>query len=73
MESTHTVRTNFWPFFLLSLVASIIGSIGIIAFGIGIVLTIPIQASILAVAYRDVFDEAKRSSAPDFSQSEDTA
>jgi uncharacterized membrane protein len=73
MESINTVKTNFWPFFGLSAVASIIGSIGAIAFGIGIVLTIPIQACILAVAYRDVFNEAKRPSTPDFTQSADPA
>ncbi len=71
MESIHTVKTNFWPFFGLSAVASIIGSIGAIAFGIGIVFTIPIQACILAVAYRDVFNEVKRPFAPDFTQSVD--
>ena len=71
MESIQTVKTNFWPFFGLSTVASIIGSIGAIAIGIGIVLTIPIQACILAVAYRDVFNEAKRPSTPDFTQSAD--
>ena len=70
-ESIKTVKTNFWPFFGLSTVASIIGSLGVIAFGIGIVLTIPIQVCILAVAYRDVFNEAKRPSAPDFRQSAD--
>jgi hypothetical protein len=71
MESIHTVKTNLWPFFGLSTVASIIGSIGAIAFGIGIVFTIPIQVCILAVAYRDVFNEAKRPSTPDFTQSAD--
>lgn len=71
MESFQTVKTNFWPFFGLSTVASIIGSIGAIAFGIGIVLTIPIQACILAVTYQDVFNEAKRPSTPDFTQSAD--
>ena len=71
MECIQTVKTNFWPFFGLSTVASIIGSIGAIAIVIGIVLTIPIQACILAVAYRDVFDEAKRPSTPDFTQSAD--
>ena len=71
MESIHTIKTNFWPFFLLSVVASIIGSIGIIVFGIGIVLTIPMQACILAVAYQDVFNEAKQPSAADFTQSAD--
>ena len=55
MESINTVKTNFWPFFGVSAVAGIIGSIGIVAFGIGVVFTIPIQGCILAVAYRDVF------------------
>ncbi|MDH3884675.1 MAG: hypothetical protein OET63_10705 [Desulfobacterales bacterium] len=59
MESIQTVKTNFWPFLGLSTVASIIGSLGGIALGIGIVLTIPIQACILAVAYGDVFGESK--------------
>jgi len=71
IESILTVKTNFWPFLGLSTVASIIGSLGAIAFGIGIVLTIPIQVCILAVAYRDVFNEARRSSEPDFNQSAD--
>jgi hypothetical protein len=55
MESINTVKTNFWPFFGLAAVAGIIGSIGVIAFGIGVVFTIPIQGCILAAAYRDVF------------------
>jgi uncharacterized membrane protein len=54
-ESINTVKTNFWPFFGLSAVAGFIGSIGAIAFGIGIVFTIPIQGCILAVAYRKVY------------------
>ena len=55
MESINTVKTNFWPFFALSTVAAIIGSIGAIALGIGIVFTLPIQGCILTVAYREVF------------------
>jgi uncharacterized membrane protein len=54
-ESINIVKTNFWPFFGLSAVAGIIGSLGAIACGIGIVFTIPIQGCILAVAYREVF------------------
>ncbi|CAB1062221.1 hypothetical protein D1BOALGB6SA_6997 [Olavius sp. associated proteobacterium Delta 1] len=54
-ESINTVKANFWPFFGLSIVAGFIGSIGAIAFGIGIVFTLPIQGCILAVAYREVF------------------
>ena len=53
--SIRTVKTNFWPFFGLAAIASIIGSIGALAFGIGVVLTIPIQICILAVAYEEIF------------------
>jgi len=56
MESFNKVKTNFWPFLGFSVVASIIGSIGAIACGIGVIVTAPIQACILTVAYRDVFD-----------------
>jgi len=55
LESINTVKTNFWPFFGLSTIAGIIGSIGVVAFGIGVVFTIPIQGCILAVAYREVY------------------
>jgi uncharacterized membrane protein len=54
-ESINIVKSNFWPFFGLSAIAGIIGSIGAIACGIGVVITIPIQGCILAVAYREVF------------------
>jgi uncharacterized membrane protein len=64
-ESIQTVKINFWPFFGLSAIASIIGSIGAIAFGIGIVLTIPIQVCILAVAYQQIFDKPGQPSTPD--------
>jgi uncharacterized membrane protein len=57
MESVNKVKTNFWPFLALSIVSSIIGSIGAIACGIGVVVTAPIQACILTVAYRDIFGE----------------
>lgn len=55
MESINTVMTNFWPFCGLYFISSLIGGLGIIAFGIGIIVTIPIAACIIAVAYRDVF------------------
>jgi MFS family permease len=64
-ESIKTVKTNFWPFFGLWAIASIIGSIGAIAFGIGIVLTIPIQACILAVAYQEIFGRTGQPAASD--------
>lgn len=56
VESFNKVKPNFWPFLGFSIVSNIIGSIGAIACGIGVVFTLPIQACILTVAYRDVFD-----------------
>ena len=53
--SMDAVKTNFWPFLGLTVVASVIGSLGAILLGIGIVLTLPINFCILAVAYRAVF------------------
>ena len=70
-ESIQTVKTNFWPFFGLSAIASIIGSIGIIAFGVGIVLTVPIQVCILAVAYEEIFVVTEPSSAPESASPEE--
>ena len=63
-------QMDFWPFFGLAAIASIIGSIGALAFGIGVVLTIPIQICILAVAYQEIFGEAKPSTGPDVSSQE---
>lgn len=58
MESFNRVKTNFLPFLGFSVVTGIIGSIGAIACGIGVVVTAPIQACILTVAYREVFGQA---------------
>lgn len=55
MESFNLVKTDFWPFLGLSLVAGILGYIGIIVFGIGVFLTLPIYFCIITVAYRKVF------------------
>ena len=60
-ESIDKVKTNFWPFLGFSVVTSIIGSIGVIACGIGIAITLPIQACMLTVAYRDIFNEVGKS------------
>ena len=54
-ESINTVKAHFWPFFGFSVVAGFIGSVGALAFGIGIVFTLPIQGCILTAAYRDVY------------------
>jgi hypothetical protein len=69
-KSQDTVKTNFWPFFALAAIAGIIGSLGALAFVIGIVLTVPIQICILAIAYQEIFGEARPSPAPDESPEE---
>ncbi|MEW6078143.1 MAG: hypothetical protein AB1724_10050 [Thermodesulfobacteriota bacterium] len=61
--SMDTVKPGFWPFLGLTIVASVIGGIGAIAFGVGIALTLPIGFCILAAAYRDIFK--KPDSAPE--------
>lgn len=57
--SIDKVKTNFWPFLGFAVVASVISSLGVIACGIGVVVTMPFYFCAVAVAYRDVFgDEA---------------
>ena len=64
------VALNDAVVFGLAAIASIIGSVGALAFGIGVVLTIPIQICILTVAYHEIFDDARPSSTPDFTSEE---
>lgn len=55
MESFEVVKTNFWPFLGFSIVISLIGGVGAIACGIGVIITMPIQYCIIAIAYREIF------------------
>lgn len=73
MESFNKVKTNFWPFLGLSVVAGIIGGIGMIACGVGVVFTVPIQACILTVAYREVFGGVETMAAPGDALPEDSS
>ena len=57
VESFNMVKRNFWPFLGFSIVSNLIGSIGAVACGIGVVFTLPLQVCILAVAYREIFDD----------------
>ena len=65
MDSFEKVKSNFWPFLALSVVASIIGGIGAILCGIGAIVTFPIQVCILTVAYREVFNGIEPTAASD--------
>ena len=55
MLSLNVVKPNFFPFLGLMVVSMVIGHIGMIACGIGVIVTMPIAVCILAVAYRNVF------------------
>lgn len=55
MASIEKVKTAFFPFLGLAVVAGIIGGIGAIVCGIGVIVTMPICFTILVVTYRDVF------------------
>lgn len=55
MASINLVKANFFPFAGLLIVAGVLGYIGTLACGIGMIITLPIGACILAVAYRDLF------------------
>ena len=55
MLSLNVVKPNFFPFLGLLVVAMLIGHVGMIACGIGVIVTMPLTVCILAVAYRNVF------------------
>ncbi|MDO9542910.1 MAG: hypothetical protein Q7J98_11395 [Kiritimatiellia bacterium] len=55
MASINLVKTNFFPFAGLMIVAGVLGHIGVLACGIGIIITVPITVCIIAAAYRDLF------------------
>ncbi len=55
VDSFRAVKSNFWSFLSVSAVAGVMGSVGFMAFGVGAVVTIPIQLCIITVAYEAVF------------------
>ncbi len=55
LASFEKIKPAFFPFLGLSVVAGLIGAIGLIGCGIGVIVTLPITTCILAVAYREVF------------------
>lgn len=55
IESFQTLKPSFFPLLGISVVAAIMGSIGAVACGIGVVITMPLYYCIMAHAYRDAF------------------
>lgn len=52
--SVDTVKANFWIFFGLNIVASVISSIGVVACGVGVIVTAPMYMCMIAVVYRQL-------------------
>ena len=55
VTSYETVKTNFWALLALQLVASILGSLGLIACCVGFLVTWPFTICVIAIAYRQHF------------------
>ncbi len=58
MASIEKVKQDFWPYLGFYAVASILGSLGAIACGIGVIVTLPLYMGCMAIAYRSVFSDA---------------
>lgn len=52
--SIELVKTNFWVFLGLFIVASVVASLGVFLCGMGLLLTAPMMPCMLAVAFRDL-------------------
>lgn len=55
MASINLVKLNLLPFAGLFIVAKVLGAVGMIACGIGLIITLPITFCIFTVAYRELF------------------
>jgi len=53
--SWETTRSGFWELLLLNFVAGLIGGLGMYACYVGVIFTLPIYYTIVAVAYQDRF------------------
>ena len=52
LGSYDLVKINFWPLLALQLVASLLGGLGAIACCVGVLVTWPFTACVIAIAYR---------------------
>ncbi len=55
LASIKRVKSNFWPLLAFVIIVELIGALGLIACGVGVIITLPITICCLAVAYRAVF------------------
>ncbi len=57
-ESSRVVKQKFWPLFFFTMVANLISSLGTYACYIGILATYPLFFTMIAVAYREIWERA---------------
>jgi hypothetical protein len=55
--SRKTVQKQFWQVFALALVCVLLVAAGVVAFGIGIFLTLPLATAMYMYAYKNIFGE----------------
>ncbi|MDZ4198789.1 MAG: hypothetical protein U1E27_05820 [Kiritimatiellia bacterium] len=55
MESLRRVKANIFPMMGIVLTAAILGGVGLLLCGVGVALTLPLGACLLAIVYRDQF------------------
>lgn len=60
-KSIDVVKTNFWIFLALAIVAGVVSALGVIACVIGIVVTAPMYISTIAIVYRDLHPASQAS------------
>jgi len=53
--SVETIKTNFWIFLGLNIVAAVISSLGAFACLVGVIVTAPMYMTTVTLAYREVF------------------
>lgn len=53
--SVETIKTNFWIFLGLNIVAAVISSLGAFACLVGVIVTAPMYMATVTLAYREVF------------------
>jgi uncharacterized membrane protein len=64
MASFNKIKPNFWMFLAYYLVVGLISGVGMIACGIGVLVTAPFSMIAVAVAYKDTFVEGQPTETP---------
>jgi uncharacterized membrane protein len=55
--SRRVVHGQWWTMLALGLIASLIAAVGVLAFGVGVLIAVPVATATLAYAYEDLFGD----------------